>query len=138
LVEGDFMSGGAARTTVMARFRRARLRIAAAAVVCQALFLALSLVVVYGGTAEAHEEKCPHGHGAMCPMHHRSADPTATGFTNCGRKTDVAVVTWLFGVADVVPAPTSAVITSPPQIFATGDSTPSSLRPAPPDPPPHA
>ena len=122
--------------TVMARVRRRRSPIAATALVCQAMFLALSLSALCAVPAEAREHQCPHGHGASCPMHRNSADPERKGFTTCGREADAAIVTWLFGVADIAPSLTEASIVSLPKVLRAGDVTFSSLRPSPPDPPP--
>jgi hypothetical protein len=130
------MSGGTTRTTVTAGFRQRRSPIAATALLCQAMLLALSLSALCAVPAEAREHECTHGHGASCPMHRNSSDPEKKGYTTCGRKADVAILTLLFGIADVAPSPTGASIVSLPTVLRGADVRLASLRPAPPDPPP--
>jgi hypothetical protein len=123
----------------ISRFRRARSLIATVWLVCEAAVLATSLIVLCADRADAAEEKCPHGHGAMCPMHKRTRpDPTRTGWTHCGEEKDseFAVFGWLTIAADPEPQEASLTPAAPPAIVSPGDFDISSLRPAPPDPPP--
>lgn len=123
----------------ISRFRRARSLIATVWLVCEAAVLATSLIVLCADHAVAAEQDCPHGHGAMCPMHKRTRpDPTRIGWTHCGeeRNSELAVFGWL--VTGTEPEPQAALLTlaAASAIVSPGDFDISSLRPAPPDPPP--
>jgi hypothetical protein len=123
----------------MMPFRRARIVIATVWLLCQAVGVMaapVTFLVTAGGELEC---TCLHGDHAICPMHHRR--PPDASHTRCamqGTDDTAAVVlsTLLGGAAALMPSASVFIGPPPdepvrPQIIAS-----TSLRPAPPDPPP--
>ena len=121
----------------MTPLRRVLGRVAVAWLLCQsATLIAAPIGFWIGSPEELLECTCTHGDHAICPMHHKPARGSKICLMQGADDSGSAVVGSLFGAVGIVPvsvqvfAPPSAHIVSPIEVKTT------SLRPAPPDPPP--
>ena len=118
--------------------RRALGRIAVAWLLCQAATLTLVPTALWSGAAGAHlvECTCSHGDHATCPMHHKPAPGSKLCLMRSANDSGVAVLSWLLNGVGLMPATAAGVVpaSQPVRVFFAVTTT--SLRPAPPDPPP--
>lgn len=122
----------------MTRLRRALGPVAIAWLFCQAATMTVTPVAFWYGSAGADllECTCLHGDHATCPMHHDLAPGSKLCFMRSAGDNNIAVLSWLLNGVGLVPAPAQAVAPISQHIQALFDITTTSLRPAPPDPPP--
>src|SRR5258708_25543308 len=114
----------------MVRLRRALGPLIAVWLVCQAGSAAAIWLPAFDDCA------CPHGDGAVCPMHHG----TSSGRKSCsmrGVDSSAAVpLASLLAPVGPAPAPTIVSVISIDSPRPTADRSADGLRPVPPDPPP--
>lgn len=124
----------------MNRFRRARIVIATAWLLCQVSGV-IAAPVAFWVTAhdEAMECTCVHGDHVMCPMHHRRSQtaPHVECIMQGTDDTGAAILSTLLGGSATLAPSSEVFLGAPPSEPATiADFTTASLRPAPPEPPP--
>ena len=121
----------------MTRLRRSLGPIAAVWLVCQTSIVVMVPAVFWAASAEELLEcTCTHGDHAMCPMHHKPAPGSPICLMRSANDSGTAVLTALFGAAGVLPAASSVAAPVPIYVLIPGEPAATSLRPAPPDPPP--
>jgi hypothetical protein len=79
---------------------------------------------------------CTHGDHAICPMHHKPAPGSKLCLMGSADDSGTAVLSSIFGAVGLVPVPTPVAVPLSDHPIVLLDITTTSLRPAPPDPPP--
>jgi hypothetical protein len=117
----------------MVRLRRALGPLIGVWLVCQAGSAAATWLPAFDDC------ECPHGDGAVCPMHHSSSGTSQQKKTCSMRGVDASATVALASLlAPAGPAPAPAIVASTSIVSPTrsSDRSADSLRPVPPDPPP--
>ena len=121
----------------MIRIRRALGPLAAVWLFCQAATLTIGSAALWIAAAHAAELECTcAGDHGICPMHHKPAGTSKRCALQSAGDDEAGVLTSLFGHVGLVQAPVQAFVPLPIITRVLLDTTPSALRPAPPDPPP--
>jgi hypothetical protein len=122
-----------------AMMRRSRTlgSIAAAWLFCQVATVTTAPVVFWIGSGEELLEcTCSHGDHAICPMHHKPAPGSKVCPMKSADDSSAAVLTSLLTGVGLLAEPTDLAAPVSIQTVLVTEATRSSLRPAPPDPPP--
>lgn len=123
--------------TPMTRLRRALGRIAITWLLCHVTTLTLAQTVLWSRAGEELLEcTCTHGDHAICPMHHKPAPGSTLCLMQSADDDGPAILTSIFGIAGLLPAPTRAATPEPQRAGVLIEIETPSARPAPPDPPP--
>jgi hypothetical protein len=122
----------------MARLRRTLGPIAAAWLFCQVATVTTAPVVFWIGSGEELLEcTCSHGDHATCPMHHKPAPGSKVcPMRSAADDSGAAVLTSLLTGVGLLADPADLAAPASVQTVLVTEDTRSSLRPAPPDPPP--
>lgn len=128
---------GVLRYMLMTPLRRFFRPIAVTWLLCQAATLSLAPIAFSTGTAEQLLEcTCTHGDHAVCPMHHKPAPNSTLCLMQSADDNGNAVLGPLLGPVGLLPVQAQVTALLIERSLASLEITTTSLRPAPPDPPP--
>lgn len=121
----------------MTRLRRALGPIAGIWLVCQLGLVPVAPIVLGVGAAEERIEcTCVHGEHATCPMHHRAALGSTICLMRSADNGGAAVLGSIVHFIGVLPELAQTLDQGSRRTIDRMATTPTSLRPSPPDPPP--